>query len=252
MYSACKARLDSELSGLKLQAIINGQIDASNCLEWGNKISKTDYFEEINSIHSIYDRLITDPDFMVSELYYSSLKSLIINFSATLEFFLKDSMRLHMMRNYSLLKKGLIESKQVIDPKDIVDIDDIESVRFKYIKYISNGVCSGDMWSGKLKKYVKFLDLPNDLLTREENEKIDNIWKMRNDIAHLNNKVLSINYDGAVHQYGANINVEQYTEFALFFVKLLDETMTFLGEVDELSIEKWKTTDATLLHRKQG
>ena len=42
MLSASYARLGSELSGLKLQAIISGQIDANNCLEWGEKISKAD------------------------------------------------------------------------------------------------------------------------------------------------------------------------------------------------------------------
>ena len=250
MLSASYARLGSELSGLKLQAIINGQIDANNCLEWGEKISKADYFDEIKSIYPIHDRLIKEPNFMLSKLYYNSLKSLIISFSATLEFFLKDSMQLNMMRNYSLLKKGLIESKQVIDPKDIVDIDDIELVRLKYIKNISDNMCSGEMWSGKFKKYVKFLSLPNNLLGETINKKIDSIWKMRNDIAHANTNILSINYNGAIHNFGADINAEQYTEFALFFIKLLDETLSFVEKVDKLSLEKWKTTDATLFYRK--
>lgn len=250
MLSASYARLGSELSGLKLQAIISGQIDANNCLEWGEKISKADYFDEIKSVYPIHDRLIKEPNFMLSKLYYNSLKSLIISFSATLEFFLKDSMQLNMMRNYSLLKKGLIESKQVIDPKDIVDIDDIELVRLKYIKNISNNMCSGEMWSGKFKKYVKFLSLSNNLLGETINKKIDSIWKMRNDIAHANTNILSINYNGTIHKFGADINAEQYTEFALFFIKLLDETLSFVEKVDKLSLEKWKTTDATLFYRK--
>ena len=237
MLSASYARLGSELSGLKLQAIISGQIDANNCLEWGEKISKADYFDEIKSVYPIHDRLIKEPNFMLSKLYYNSLKSLIISFSATLEFFLKDSMQLNMMRNYSLLKKGLIESKQVIDPKDIVDIDDIELVRLKYIKNISNNMCSGEMWSGKFKKYVKFLSLPNNLLGETINKKIDSIWKMRNDIAHANINILSINYNGTIHKFGADINAEQYTEFALFFIKLLDETLSFVEKVDKLSLE---------------
>ena len=89
MLSASYARLGSELSGLKLQAIISGQIDANNCLEWGEKISKADYFDEIKSVYPIHDRLIKEPNFMLSKLYYNSLKSLIISFSATLEFFSK-------------------------------------------------------------------------------------------------------------------------------------------------------------------
>ena len=45
MISACIARLISTFSGLKLQALINAQIDAKNCLEWGEKISKEEYFD---------------------------------------------------------------------------------------------------------------------------------------------------------------------------------------------------------------
>ena len=51
-------------------------------------------------------------------------------------------------------------------------------------------MCSGEMWSGKFKKYVKFLSLPNNLLGETINKKIDSIWKMRNDIAHANINIL--------------------------------------------------------------
>lgn len=34
MFSACIAKLITTYSGLKLQEIINVQIDANNCLEW--------------------------------------------------------------------------------------------------------------------------------------------------------------------------------------------------------------------------
>ena len=71
MLSASYARLGSELSRLKLQAIISGQIDANNCLEWGEKISKADYFDEIKSVYPIHDRLIKEPNFMLSKLYYN-------------------------------------------------------------------------------------------------------------------------------------------------------------------------------------
>lgn len=111
MISACIARLITTFSGLKLQAIINAQIEANLCLQWGNKISEQKYFKEIHSIHPIHERLIEEPDFIVSELYYSSIKSLIINFSSALEFYLKDSMKLNMMRNYSLFKRVLVETK---------------------------------------------------------------------------------------------------------------------------------------------
>lgn len=250
MLSACLARLRTACSGLKLQAIINAQIDENNCREWGNRISKADYFVEIKSVHPIHNRLIEEPQFMVGELYYNAIKSLIINFSTILEFFLKDSMKLNMMRNYSLLKKGLIESKQSINPIDIVEINDIEQVRLKYINNISNIMSSGELWSNKIKRYIKFIGLPNDLYAEVINKEIDSIWKMRNDIAHANTRILSLNYSEVLYKYGPDISVDEYTQFALFFIKLVDDTMTFLSKVDKMSLAKWETTDGTLLHRK--
>lgn len=250
MLSACFARLETACSGLKLQAIINAQIDESNCREWGNRISKANYFAKIKSIHPINNRLIEEPQFMVSELHYNAIKSLIINFSAILEFFLKDSMRLNMMRNYSLLKKGLIESKQSINPIDIVEINDIEQVRLKYINSVSNIMSSGELWSNKIKKYIKFMCLPSDLYAEIINKEIDSIWKTRNDIAHANTRILSLNYDEVLYKYGPDVSVDEYTQFALLFIKLVDDTMIFLSKVDKLSLAKWETTDGELLYRK--
>ena len=42
-------------------------------------------------------------------------------------------MKLNMMRNYSLLKSFLADTKTVINPIEIVEINDIEQLRFKYI-----------------------------------------------------------------------------------------------------------------------
>ena len=250
MFSACIARLISTFSGLKLQAIINAQIDAKNCLEWGEKISKEDYFDEIESIHPIHSRLKEEPDFFVGEIYYSSIKNLIISFSSTLEFYLKDSIRLNMMRNYSLLIKGLMDSKLSIEPKDIVDYNDIEEIRLKYIFNLSEHICSGELWTNKLKKYIKLLSLSNDLCTDSVNSRIDSIWRARNDIAHANTRGLSLNYEHNTYTYNSNIGVTEYTQFALLFIKLVDDVIAFLSNVDKQSLDKWKTTDASLLHRK--
>lgn len=175
MFSACLLRLITTYSGLKLQAIINTQINEKNCLEWGKCISEEEYFNEIQSIHPIHERLIKEPNFIVGELYFSWIKSLIINFTSTLEYFLKDSIRLNMMRNYSLFKKILAETKQVINPIDIVEMNDIEQLRLKYICNISEHICSGEMWKEKLKKYINLLSLPKDLAGEEINNRIDSI-----------------------------------------------------------------------------
>ena len=73
---------------------------------------------------------------------------------------------------------------------------------------------------------------------------------MRNDIAHANTQILSLNYNETIYKYGTNIEADEYTKFALLFIELVDDTIAFLSKVDKLSLEKWKTTDATLLYRK--
>jgi len=115
---------------------------------------------------------------MVGDIYYNSIESLIINFSSILEYFLKDIMRLNMMRNYSPLKKGVVESKLLINPVDIVEFDEIEQIRIKYIINISNSMCTGELWSIKFKRYLKFLSLPDNLFGKAINKKIDSIWRV--------------------------------------------------------------------------
>lgn len=238
MISASIARLNTTFSGLKLQAIINAQIDANVCLQWGNKISEEQYFNKIYSVHPIHERLIEEPNFIVSELYYSSIKSLIINFSSTLEFYLKDSMKLNMMRNYSLLKKVLVETKCAIDPIDIVEIDDIEQLRLKYICEISDHMSSGELWKAKFKKYINLLALPKHLGEDETNNLIDSFWRARNDIAHANTRGVKLTYGKNIYEYDSKVSIEEYTQFALLFVELLDNVIAFLSKVDKLALEK--------------
>lgn len=252
MFSACVTRLATTCSGLKLQAIITAQIDADNCLYWGNKISEKKYYDDIRSVHPIHSRLLREPEFMVGELYYSSIKNLAINLTSSLEYYLKDNMRLNMMRNYSLLKKIMLETKTVIDPKDIIDIDEIELLREKYIYEISEHVCSGELWKTKFKKYINLLDLPKSLVTEEINNRLDSFWQLRNDIAHGNTRGLTLKYDGNTYHYHPSIQEDEYTQFALLFIALVDEVVDFISKVDKTSLDKWEATDATLLLRKKA
>jgi hypothetical protein len=155
-----------------------------------------------------------------------------------------------MMRNYSLLKKGLNEQKITITPNDIVEIDNIEQIRYKYIIKVSNIICSGELWTNKFKAYVKFMSLTNSLFSEAINKKIDSFWEARNDIAHKNKNKLSLIIDETTYEYDSQINVAQYSEFALLFIKLVDDTIAFLSKVDALSLEKWEATDATLLKNR--
>lgn len=57
-------------------------------------------------------------------------------------------------------------------------------------------------------------------------------------------------YDNKTYNYNSNMGVTEYTQFALLFIKLVDNAIDHLSQVDKLSLDKWKTTDATLLYRK--
>jgi len=248
LQSACTARLISTFSGLKLYAVLNGQIDEQHCLEWGNKISKAHYFKDIQSIYPIHQRLLNEPAFIVGDIYYNSIKILVVNFTSTIEFFLKDTMRLYMMCNFSLFRKGLNDAKISIAPNDIIDYDDVNELRLKYIKNIANIMSTGELWSNKLRKYISFLNLPKDLgKNAVVNLKIDSIWKMRNDIAHQNIKKLFLYIDKDEFIYDSNMSHENYIQFILFFINLIDDTIKFLTELDKDSLERWPVTTPSLV-----
>ena len=145
------------------------------------------------------------------------------------------------------MQKVLVETKTVINPIEIVEINDIEQLRFRYICEISDHVCSGELWKAKLKKYINLLDLPKYLVAEEVNNKINSIWEARNNIAHANTRGLILNYAGNIYKYDSNTGVEEYTQFALLFIELVDDTIKFFSKVDKLTLEKWQATDATLL-----
>lgn len=110
-------------------------------------------------------------------------------------------------------------------------------------------MCSGELWSKKLKKYIKFLGLPNDIYGESINKKIDAIWRIRNDIAHANTRILSLNYEERIYKYSSEISADEYTQFAILFIDLIDEVIKFLTRIDKLSLEKWEATDGELLYK---
>lgn len=243
LIPATLARLGSTFSGLKLQAIIHAQIGVDNCVQWGDRISKASYYDKIQSVHPIHSRLTNEPDFLLGDLYFNSVKSVVISFTSTLENYLKNSLKSRLGLNDSLLKKALAESKITIDPMDIVDFDDIGSLQEKYKREISDYVCTGELWKAKFKKYINTLALSKALATEEINNRLDAIWRMRNDIAHANTSGLVLNYGNETYRYDATISAEEYTQFALLFIELVDDVFAFLNKVDLLVVEKWSSRE---------
>ena len=44
-------------------------------------------------------------------------------------------------------------------------------------------------------------------------------------------------------RYDSNIGAEEYTQFALLFIELVDDVIAFLSKIDKLTLEKWEATD---------
>lgn len=103
------------------------------------------------------------------------------------------------------------------------------------------------MWKAKFKKYITALALSKHLWEDEINNLIDSFWRARNDIAHANTHGVRLTYGKNIYEYDTKVSVEEYTQFALLFIELVDKVITFLSKVDKLALEKWEATDATLL-----
>jgi hypothetical protein len=249
MISACYARLASSFSVIRLQLVLNSQINAKDCLKWGKNINTSQLVKDIESVKPILERLSNEPDFMVREIYLNTLKISILNFTSYIEFFLKDSLALCMKRNYSLLNKGLSDEGVSITPKDITEFQDIIQIREKYIYLISDYKCKGELWSNKFKCFINFLSLPKSLLSNEINIKMDSFWRLRNDIVHGNSKVYNLKIKKEEFIYSSDMSNNEYIQFIKMFIDLMDSTLIFFQKVDSMYLELWPATDGELLQK---
>ncbi|OTW93888.1 hypothetical protein BK702_03730 [Bacillus thuringiensis serovar cameroun] len=247
LFSANSALLISNFSSLKLRVVLNSQINEKNLLAWGYNISESDLYNDIESVHPIIERLMSEPNFLVGEMYLDSIKNAIINFTANIEAYLKNSLSLYMKRNYSLIRKGLAEEKISIEAKDVFDFDDIKEIREKYIYIISDYKSLGELWSKKFKKYSKFIGIPKEFSSNKIHSRIDAFWKLRNDISHNNRRGLCLEVDGDKFQYSRHMEQEEYMKFIELFIRLVDDVRNFLLEVEEKALEIWNVTDGELL-----
>lgn len=242
MFSPCYFRLASNLARNRLQLLTSGQISAENCFDWGTQLSKQkDLLSSIPTIKPILESFNSEPEFMVGLIRHNSIITGVIKFTSSLEYFLNDLVSLCMIRNDSLLKKGLKDIQ--INPFDIVEINDLFKIRYKYIEIIAQDKCKGELWSKKLKKVCRFLDISSTYYSNKINRTIDSIWEMRNIIAHSNPSILSFTDDGKNFQHTEKSNKETYIDFIVYFIKAADKINTLLEKMDTEALKKWPTKD---------
>lgn len=242
MFSACYARLGTNLAGNRLQLLTSCQISTENCFDWGAQLSKQkDLLALIPTVKPILERLNSEPEFMVGLIQHNSLITGVIKFTSSLEYFLNDLVSLCMMRNYSLLKKGLKDIE--INPFDIVEMNDLLKIRYKYIEIITQEKCKGELWSKKLKRVCGFLDISNEYYSNKINKTIDSIWEMRNVIAHSNPHTLSFADDGIILKHTEESNKETYIDFIVHFINAADKIDKLLEKLDTEALKKWPAKD---------
>ena len=241
-FSACYARLGTNLSRNRLQLLTSCQIDKETCYNWGIQLSKqNELLYEIPTVKPILDRLISEPEFMIGMLHHNSLITGITKFTSSLEYYLNDIVTLCMERNYSLLKKGLKDIQ--MNPFDIVDMDNLLKIRYKYIDIIAQEKCKGELWSKKLKRVCMFLNLSNKYYSDKINNTVDSIWEMRNIIAHGDSSILSFLDDGILLEHTEESNKEVYMDFIVHFIKIADKINELLLKFDKEALKKWPAKD---------
>lgn len=242
MFSACQARLITNLVGNRLQLITSCQVNSDNCHVWGSQLkNNNELLEAIPKVNPILDRLISEPEFMVGMIHHNSIITGVIKLTASFEYFLNDLISLCMMRNYGLLKKGLKDVQ--VSPFDIVEFSELKEIRYKYIEIIAQNICKGELWSKKLKRVCSFLEVSNKYYSDQINSIIDSIWTMRNVIAHGDSRNLRFVDNGITIEHTEDSINEEYIKFITAFIKAADILEQLMLDLDREALEKWPAKD---------
>ena len=175
----------------------------------------------IPTVKPILERLTLEPQFMVGMIQHNAIITGVIKFTSSLEYFLNDLVSLCMVRNDSLLKKGLKEIQ--INPFDIVDMDDLNKIKKKYIGIIAQDKCRGELWSKKLKRVCSFLEVSDKYYADSINKAVDSIWVMRNTIAHDNSNRLVFVKDDVRYEHLEVSKEDEYIRFVEPLISVMDK-----------------------------
>lgn len=173
---------------------------------------------------------------MARKLRHNLIISSVIKFTSNTEYYLNNLVGLCMKNNTSLLLKGLQNIQ--INPFDIVNMNDLTSMQFKYIDIIAQEKCKGELWSKKLKHVCRFLTISDKFLSNKINKSIDSIWKMRNIIAHNNSNVLKFIYNDMIFEHSEHSNKEVYINFIMHFIEASEIFWKMLNQLEEEALKK--------------
>ncbi|MEY8700261.1 hypothetical protein AALH12_03595 [Streptococcus ferus] len=221
------------------------------------QVTEEDYFElakraikpriEAGTLESEnLDSIFTNSKLRSSKMYTAFVNYFILRLTAVLELYFKDSIEQLLKLNVDLLAKGvkMAEKGKLVEKLD----ENYDSETYlRYLSRIATYYSCGKKFSGKYKKYSKFLEI--EVSNTAILEKLDNLFSLRNDIAHLNrfsddeinagNRPQLVTENGFQYSRETLLSREDFHEVIKTLINLTSETAKFLKEVEMEINSKW-------------
>lgn len=192
------------------------------------------------------ESIFTNSKLMSSKMYTAFVNYYILRLTAVLELYFKDSIKQLLKLNIDLLVKGINGAENGELVKKVAKNYDPKTY-LGYLNRIATCYSGGKKFSGKYKKYSKFLEI--EVSNTAILEKLDNLFSLRNDIAHLNrfsddeinaeNRPELVIENGFKYSRETLLSREDFHEVIKTLINLTSETAKFLKEVEMEINSKW-------------
>ncbi|MDX2008310.1 MAG: hypothetical protein SFU83_23950 [Meiothermus sp.] len=224
---------------------MSSEFTEANCKEWGLNVSDAlQSHQVLEKVAPILGRLEKEPEFALEYLRWSFVSQGIIAFTSGVEFFLQDIVKLCLIRNSNLRRKGFADLS--ISALDLEEMPTLDEVKLKYIEILANQHTSGKLFSHKYKKSKQFLGIRDTNIDESLCASLDSIWEVRNQIAHENQAAmaeLKIKLGNGLIKYSGSLNKSQYQQFTIHMCTVFDDAVVHLEELDKRSLEIWPAKD---------
>ncbi|RNI28720.1 hypothetical protein [Rufibacter latericius] len=242
MYAAF-ARLLSSFSITRFELLLHTQGTSADFCTWALKLKDVipTYPTIGENMNGIIERGINEDDFLVTEIRLNAISSCIINYTSSTEYFLVDLIK-WKLRDKRLLRRAMDLKDIAIKKFDIIEFEDIEKLREKYINHLAGEFSFGTLWSKKLGNTHKLFDLSFD---KHSNviKSIDSVWEQRNKLAHLNRiNHLPMSFTDL---NGDNLEIkdlkdnDDYLKFCIELIKTINASLDMLDKFQQRIMEKW-------------
>jgi|GEM_PF-4400834 len=240
---AAYARLLTSFSITRFELLLHCQATNTEFCTWAYKLKGqlSNNPETYGAMEGIIERGINEDAFLLPEILLNAVSSCILNYTSSSEFFLVDLIR-WKLQDKRILKRALDLKETVIRKFDIVEIDNIDNLRNKYILQLSGQFSEGELWSKKYQNASKLFDVPFDK-SLQVIKSVDSIWEQRNKFAHLNRMhhlpISFINLNGDEIVLTELKDKDSYFSFCLELVLVMSQGLKEIDKFQQNIIQKW-------------